>query len=213
MTSEPIVLVGGGKGGVGKSMVSMALLDHLTGMGEEVLLVETDTSAPDVWKAYRNEVPSQCVDLEQKDGWLELLDTLLMAAGSLPEHRSRGIRQGPRAGRQPARGPLRATRQGSSRARLRAPSPGWDRSLPDAAGALADVPAGSRGRGGPTLAARLRRGGGGGLPPLRDPRSRPGPGPVRGLRLLSRGRLLLPAAGLLSELHRSAHGGLCRPPR
>ncbi len=76
MTSETIFLVGGGKGGVGKSMTSMALLDYLRGTGQEVFLVETDTSAPDVWKAYRTEVESLCVDLEQKDGWLELLDLI-----------------------------------------------------------------------------------------------------------------------------------------
>ncbi len=74
--SEAIFLIGGGKGGVGKSMMSMALLDYLRDTGEDVFLVETDTSAPDVWKAYRGEMESQCVDLEQKDGWLELLDLI-----------------------------------------------------------------------------------------------------------------------------------------
>lgn len=74
--SHPIFLVGGGKGGVGKSMLSMALLDHLRGEESAPLLIETDTSAPDVWKAYKGEVESQCVDLEQRDGWLELLDVL-----------------------------------------------------------------------------------------------------------------------------------------
>ncbi len=66
--SEPIFLIGGDKGGVGKSMMSMALLDYLRGIKEPVFLVETDTSAPDVWKTYRNDVESECVDLEQKDG-------------------------------------------------------------------------------------------------------------------------------------------------
>ena len=72
--TKPIFLVGGGKGGVGKSMVSMALLDYLRGTEDAVFLVETDTSAPDVWKAYKDAVDHQCVDLEQKDGWLEMLD-------------------------------------------------------------------------------------------------------------------------------------------
>lgn len=72
--TKPIYLIGGGKGGVGKSMLSMALLDHLGSSGEAPFLIETDTSAPDVWKAYKEEVESQCVDLEQKDGWLEMLD-------------------------------------------------------------------------------------------------------------------------------------------
>jgi hypothetical protein len=74
--SHPIFLVGGGKGGVGKSMLSMALLDHLRAREEAPLLIETDTSAPDVWKAYKGDVESQCIDLEQRDGWLELLDGL-----------------------------------------------------------------------------------------------------------------------------------------
>jgi hypothetical protein len=79
--TRPIFLVGGGKGGVGKSMLSMALLDHLRNTGHPTFLVETDTSAPDVWKTYKNEVDNQCVDLEQKDGWLELLDLI----GQTPE--------------------------------------------------------------------------------------------------------------------------------
>jgi hypothetical protein len=74
--SQPIFLVGGGKGGVGKSMLSMALLDYLRGKEGAPLLIETDTSAPDVWKAYKGDVESQCIDLEQRDGWLELLDLL-----------------------------------------------------------------------------------------------------------------------------------------
>jgi hypothetical protein len=74
--SNPIFLVGGGKGGVGKSMLSMALLDYLRAEENAPLLIETDTSAPDVWKAYKGDVESQCIDLEQRDGWLELLDLL-----------------------------------------------------------------------------------------------------------------------------------------
>src|SRR5688572_23497079 len=79
--SEPIYLVGGGKGGVGKSTMTMTVLDYLRGTGEDHFLIETDTSAPDVWKAYQNDVQSQRVDLEQKDGWLGLLDVL----GSHPD--------------------------------------------------------------------------------------------------------------------------------
>jgi hypothetical protein len=74
--TNPILLVGGGKGGVGKSMLSMALLDYLRAAENAPLLVETDTSAPDVWKTYKNDVDNHCIDLEQKDGWLELLDVL-----------------------------------------------------------------------------------------------------------------------------------------
>ena len=44
--------VGGCKGGVGKSMVALALVDYLLQRGEPVLLIETDTSNPDVWRMY-----------------------------------------------------------------------------------------------------------------------------------------------------------------
>ena len=48
----PIYLIGGCKGGVGKSMVGEALVDDLLRRGARVLLVETDISVPDVWRAY-----------------------------------------------------------------------------------------------------------------------------------------------------------------
>ena len=48
--SKSVFLVGGGKGGVGKSLFSIALIDYLEGSGEGPFLVETDTSVPDVYK-------------------------------------------------------------------------------------------------------------------------------------------------------------------
>lgn len=41
--SKPIYIVGGSKGGVWKSMVSMALTNYLRGRNENVVLIETDT--------------------------------------------------------------------------------------------------------------------------------------------------------------------------
>ncbi|MGH7435886.1 MAG: hypothetical protein ACRENE_09450 [Polyangiaceae bacterium] len=51
--SARIYWVGGSKGGVGKSMMTLATLDYLLEQGAKVVLVECDTSNPDVWKAYR----------------------------------------------------------------------------------------------------------------------------------------------------------------
>ena len=70
-----IYWVGGGKGGVGKSMVSMALLDYLLGKGVATLFVESDTSNPDVYKAYREAVPCELADLDRVDGWIQLVNT------------------------------------------------------------------------------------------------------------------------------------------
>jgi len=71
---KQIYLVGGSKGGVGKSLVSMALVDHLLENGESVLLVESDTSNPDVWKAYNDTVDAHLLDLDEADGWIELVN-------------------------------------------------------------------------------------------------------------------------------------------
>jgi Mrp family chromosome partitioning ATPase len=43
-----IYWVGGSRGGVGKSMMTVAMLDHLLERGSKVVLVECDTSNPDV---------------------------------------------------------------------------------------------------------------------------------------------------------------------
>ena len=73
-TSRRIYWVGGSKGGVGKSMVAMATLDCLLARGEAVLLVECDTSNPDTWKAYRDQVANEFVDLDQPDGWIQFIN-------------------------------------------------------------------------------------------------------------------------------------------
>ena len=73
--NKPLFLVGGSKGGVGKSMVSLSLIDYLRAQGEPVLLIETDTSNPDVWRMYAEEedgVAVQTVNLDEADGWIML---------------------------------------------------------------------------------------------------------------------------------------------
>lgn len=67
-------MAGGGKGGVGKSMVSMAVTDYLASRGETVVLIDTDTSNPDVWKAYKDAVKCELVDLDEADGWIQLVN-------------------------------------------------------------------------------------------------------------------------------------------
>jgi hypothetical protein len=73
-TGNAIYWVGGSKGGVGKSLVTMASLDHLMERGLKPLLIECDTSNPDVWKAYKEEVPSELVNLDEADGWIQLVN-------------------------------------------------------------------------------------------------------------------------------------------
>jgi hypothetical protein len=72
--SGRIYWVGGSKGGVGKSMMTLATLDHFLERDAKVLLVECDTSNPDVWKAYKDQVEAELVDLDEADGWIQLVN-------------------------------------------------------------------------------------------------------------------------------------------
>lgn len=69
---EKIFWIGGSKGGVGKSAVSMAILDYLK--DSKPMLLETDTANPDVAKAYSNDVRTEVLDLDESDGWIQLIN-------------------------------------------------------------------------------------------------------------------------------------------
>jgi hypothetical protein len=71
---NPIIFVGGSKGGVGKSLVSMATIDFLLQRKEKVILIETDDSNPDVFKCYRDEVETHVIDLDKDNEWIKLVD-------------------------------------------------------------------------------------------------------------------------------------------
>src|SRR5688572_28780358 len=72
--AKKIILVGGSKGGVGKSMVTSLVIEQLVAAGQKMLLIETDTSNPDVFNAYGEEVPSRLLDLDGPNGWMELVN-------------------------------------------------------------------------------------------------------------------------------------------
>jgi len=69
-----IYWVGGSKGGVGKSMVTLATVDYLLERGAKVVLIECDTSNPDVWKAYREQTETELIDLDEADGWIHFVN-------------------------------------------------------------------------------------------------------------------------------------------
>ena len=84
--NAPIYYIGGSKGGVGKSKASFALIDYLIEREKKVLLLETDTSNPDVYKThkpYENEsLVCKMADLDVPEGWIELVNV----ADEYPEH-------------------------------------------------------------------------------------------------------------------------------
>ncbi len=73
--NQPIVFVSGSKGGVGKSLTAMAVLDYLTTEHRYVRLLEADTTNPDVWKSYRRTVEGEVASLDDVDGWISLINT------------------------------------------------------------------------------------------------------------------------------------------
>ena len=72
--SKSIYFVGGSKGGVGKSLVALATVDFLKEKEEDVLLIESDLNSPDVWKALKDTVKAELLDLDQADGWIQLVN-------------------------------------------------------------------------------------------------------------------------------------------
>ena len=72
----PVYMVSGSKGGVGKSIVSMSLIHYLSKREEKLLLIDADTANPDVGKAYGKTVETVYINLDEKDGWMDLVNRL-----------------------------------------------------------------------------------------------------------------------------------------
>ena len=73
---KPVYMVSGSKGGVGKSIVSMSLIHYLSKRDEKLLLIDADTTNPDVGKAYGKTVETGYINLDEKDGWMDLVNRL-----------------------------------------------------------------------------------------------------------------------------------------
>lgn len=77
-----VIYVGGSKGGVGKSLLTMSVIDWLRANGKPVALVESDNANPDVAKVYQNLVETKAFNLDELNGWNELGD--LIESGNKP---------------------------------------------------------------------------------------------------------------------------------
>lgn len=73
---DRIIFVGGSKGGTGKSMVCSTVLDYLSQKDMDPILVETDTSNPDVYKSHKtlSTLSVTALELDHADGWIELIN-------------------------------------------------------------------------------------------------------------------------------------------
>lgn len=73
---NPIIIVESFKGGVGKSMVAITLLEYFRAQNIPVSLVETGGSQSDIWKTYIDKINSFHIDLKEEGGagWLKLVE-------------------------------------------------------------------------------------------------------------------------------------------
>ena len=71
---DKLIFVGGSKGGTGKSTVCGAVLDYLIQQKKKPLLIESDGTNPDVWKAYKDSCDNIVLNLDEAEGWIELIN-------------------------------------------------------------------------------------------------------------------------------------------
>jgi hypothetical protein len=84
---DTIFYIGGGKGGVGKSMISLTLVQFLIDRyGEEktIHLIETDESNPDVGRVYKGKIPVATLILDENEkGWIVMAQLIEQSRDTL----------------------------------------------------------------------------------------------------------------------------------
>jgi hypothetical protein len=87
MMKDTIFYVGGGKGGVGKSMLSMTLVQFLIdryGDSKTIHLIETDESNPDVARVYKGHIPIASAVLDENEkGWILMSEIIEKSTDTL----------------------------------------------------------------------------------------------------------------------------------
>ncbi len=80
MGERDVIYVGGGKGGVGKSVVASIAIEQYIDKNEKPILIETDDNNPDVYKQYRKilgdgmkgDGNAYAYDADVPEGWHEI---------------------------------------------------------------------------------------------------------------------------------------------
>ena len=87
MNKKTIFFVGGTKGGVGKSTISIFLIDYFLENNKSIALCETDNGNPDVYKVYQklltadNKNLLSTFDISKNGGWVDMFNFI----GDLPD--------------------------------------------------------------------------------------------------------------------------------
>lgn len=66
---DNLIFCTGYKGGVGKSFMAMTVADYFYNKQQTIMLVETDTTNPDIFKTFENKIPVAAFDMDSEEGW------------------------------------------------------------------------------------------------------------------------------------------------
>jgi hypothetical protein len=72
--NEPIILVSGSKGGVGKSLTTMALLDYFAANHRFMKLIDADVNNPDVCRCYGRLAEGEILNMDDVEDWIQLVN-------------------------------------------------------------------------------------------------------------------------------------------
>lgn len=68
------IVVHGDKGGVGKSFVAQALTNFLVDRKEKVVIIDVDTTNPDVSRMFEDSLTTTQIELRSNQGWMDVVD-------------------------------------------------------------------------------------------------------------------------------------------
>ena len=67
-----LIFCTGFKGGIGKSFMTAAVVDYLSSKNDNIVVVDTDSTIPDVFKTFKETYKTYACDLDLDEGWSSL---------------------------------------------------------------------------------------------------------------------------------------------
>ena len=67
-----LIFCTGFKGGIGKSFMTATVIDYLESKSDNIVVVDTDSSIPDIYKTFKDTYKTYACDLNLDEGWSNL---------------------------------------------------------------------------------------------------------------------------------------------
>mgnify|MGYP003614657323 CR=1 FL=1 len=67
-----LIFCTGFKGGIGKSFMTAAVVDYLSSKNDNIVVVDTDSTIPDIFKTFKETYKTYACDLDLDEGWSSL---------------------------------------------------------------------------------------------------------------------------------------------